>query len=82
VGTRFPPGFLLTTIMALATAWSAVSPFGPSLDPEAANHPAALRQHIADAVDLIVNAQNRRRLRRGRTRASAKLGRVHALRGR
>jgi len=33
VGAGFAPGFLLTAIMALATAWSAVSPFGPSLDP-------------------------------------------------
>jgi hypothetical protein len=33
VGTKFPPGFLLTTMLALATAWTTAKPFGPSLDP-------------------------------------------------
>ncbi|HBR1858835.1 TPA: hypothetical protein L9M38_005183, partial [Klebsiella quasipneumoniae subsp. quasipneumoniae] len=28
VSEAFPPAFLLTTIMALSTAWSALSPFG------------------------------------------------------
>lgn len=56
VETGFSPSFLLTAIMALATAWSAASAFGPSVDPEAANLPAALRKQIADAVDLIVHA--------------------------
>jgi hypothetical protein len=39
VGTTFTPGFLLTAIMALATAWTATNPFGPSLDPDAAKMP-------------------------------------------
>jgi AcrR family transcriptional regulator len=56
VGTAFPPEFLLTTVMVLATAWSAVSPFGPSLDSEAADRPAELRANIAAAVRLIANA--------------------------
>jgi hypothetical protein len=56
VGTAFPPVFLLTAIMALATAWSAASAFGPSIDPDAANRPAVLRKHIAAAVDLIAKA--------------------------
>lgn len=53
VGTTFPPGFLLTAIMTLATAWTPANPFGPSLDPEAAKDPASLRNAIAEAVRLI-----------------------------
>jgi AcrR family transcriptional regulator len=53
LSSAFPPEFLLTTTMVLATAWSAVSPFGPSLAPGAADRPAALREHIADAVRRI-----------------------------
>jgi AcrR family transcriptional regulator len=52
VGSRFPPAVLLTSIMTLATAWSAVSPFG-SLDPDAADHPEELRDSIAAIVDMI-----------------------------
>jgi AcrR family transcriptional regulator len=57
VGTAFPPGFLLTAIMTLATTWTAANPFGPSLDPDAAKDPAALRDRIAAAVRLISNAE-------------------------
>jgi len=57
VGTAFSPGFLLTAIMTLATAWTAASPFGPALDPNAAKRPAVLRANIADAVRLISNAK-------------------------
>ena len=53
VDTRFPPGFLLTAVMALATAWTAANPFGASLDPQALSPGGALRQHIADAVGLL-----------------------------
>jgi AcrR family transcriptional regulator len=56
VGTRFPPAVLLTSIMTLATAWSAVSPFGASLNPEAADHPEELRDSIAAIVDMIAQA--------------------------
>jgi hypothetical protein len=56
VGTRFPPAFLMTTVLTLATAWSAASPFGTSIDPDAARDPSALRKKIADAVQLISNA--------------------------
>jgi AcrR family transcriptional regulator len=57
LGTGFPPDFLLTTVMVLATAWSALSSFGPSLDPEAANRPAELRKNIGEAVRLITSAR-------------------------
>ena len=53
VGTAFSPGFLLTAIMVLATAWTAANPFGPSLDPDAHKRPAALRRSIAEAVRLL-----------------------------
>jgi hypothetical protein len=57
VGTAFAPGFLVTAIMALATAWTAASPFGQSLDPDAATRPVALRESIAEAVRLISSAK-------------------------
>jgi len=53
VGAVFPPGFLLTVIMTLATAWTATNPFGPFLDPDAQKRPAALRRNIAEAVRLL-----------------------------
>lgn len=53
VGASFSPGFLLTAIMTLATAWTATNPFGPSLHPEAANNPNELKDAIARAVRLI-----------------------------
>ena len=55
-GTTFPADFLLTAVMTLATAWAATNPFGPSVDPESARHPAELRESVAAAVALIVNA--------------------------
>lgn len=36
--------------MALATAWSAASPFGAALDPSSADDPAALREHVTALV--------------------------------
>jgi AcrR family transcriptional regulator len=57
VGTAFPPDFLLIAIMNLATAWSAASAFGPSLDPKATNHPAALRANLVEAVRLLAHAE-------------------------
>ncbi|MDT4959103.1 MAG: hypothetical protein QOD31_2902 [Pseudonocardiales bacterium] len=55
LGTAFPPAFLMTAIMTLATAWTEANPFGLSLDPDAVKNPAELRQTIADAVGLLVN---------------------------
>jgi hypothetical protein len=53
VGTALSPGFLLTAITALATAWTAVNPFGPSLDPDAHKRSAVLQRNIAGAVRLL-----------------------------
>jgi len=44
--------------MTLATAWTAASPFGPSLAPESAEHPDELRKNVAAAVAAIVNTKN------------------------
>ena len=52
----FPPAVLLTAVMTLATAWTAANPFGPSLNPDAATDPDALRKDIADVVGLISRA--------------------------
>jgi AcrR family transcriptional regulator len=56
LGTAFPPAFLLTAIMSLATAWSVANPIGPSVDPKAADRPAALRRSIMEAVRLLAGA--------------------------
>ena len=56
VGTAFPPAFLLTAVLSLATAWSAAGAFGPSLDPKAAERKTELRQSILEAVQLLANA--------------------------
>jgi AcrR family transcriptional regulator len=56
VGAALPPDFLLIAVMRLATAWSAASPFGPSVDPKAAERPAALRKCLIEAVRLLASA--------------------------
>jgi AcrR family transcriptional regulator len=61
VGTAFPPDFLLIAVMSLATAWSVTSPFGPSLNRKAGEHPAAVRENLMEAVRLLANAGKRTR---------------------
>ncbi|HEU0165054.1 MAG TPA: TetR family transcriptional regulator [Thermomicrobiales bacterium] len=53
VRTEFPPEFLVTAIMTLATAWSAASPFGATLDPESLRQPEELRRRIGAAIASI-----------------------------
>ncbi|WP_419871378.1 TetR/AcrR family transcriptional regulator [Candidatus Pristimantibacillus sp. PTI5] len=53
VGTTFTPGFLLTAIMVLATAWSPANPFGPSFDPNALKTPKETRDSIFNAISLM-----------------------------
>lgn len=48
-----PPAFLLTAIMTLATAWTQASPFGLTLDPEAARNKAVLRENILAAIQRL-----------------------------
>ncbi len=61
VGTAFPPDFLLVAVMSLATAWSVASPFGPSVNPRAAERPAALREGLVEAIRLLASARKRKR---------------------
>ena len=58
VGTAFSPGFLLTSILVLATAWTAANPYGPKIDPDARKHPDDLRRSIAEAVRLLAQFKN------------------------
>lgn len=55
IGATFTPGFLLTAIMTLATAWTAINPYGPSYDPEGAKNLSETRDAIAKAVQLIAD---------------------------
>jgi AcrR family transcriptional regulator len=50
VTSAFPPGFLMTTIMVLGAGWSAGSPFGPAMDPDAPEDRDTLRELIAGAI--------------------------------
>ena len=52
VGTTFPPGFLLTVILSLASTWTAANPF----DPDAQKLPA-LRRNIAEAIRLLTESK-------------------------
>jgi AcrR family transcriptional regulator len=61
LGTAFPPDFLLIAVMGLATAWSVASPFGPPVNPKAAERPAALREGLIEAVRLLASAGKRKR---------------------
>ncbi len=54
VDARFPPAFLLTIIMSISTAWTAVNPFGPSFDQEGAEDLSALRRRVSEVVRLLV----------------------------
>lgn len=58
VGSAFPPNFLLTAIMTLATAWAETKTFGPSLDPEVTKTPEVLRESIASVVTLLIRADS------------------------
>ncbi|TDU83397.1 TetR family transcriptional regulator [Kribbella voronezhensis] len=51
--SAFPPDFLYTVVMTLATAYTAANPFGTPLDPEATSDTQTLRHHITEAVRLI-----------------------------
>ncbi|MFB7286703.1 TetR family transcriptional regulator [Actinacidiphila glaucinigra] len=51
-GAEFSSAFLLTGVMALATAWSAAGPFGSTLGDGQLDH-ALLRRSIARAVEVL-----------------------------
>ncbi len=58
LGDAFPPGFLMTVIMTLATAWSAASAFGPSFDPGLLKKMPVLRGYVVEAVRLLSQAES------------------------
>jgi AcrR family transcriptional regulator len=57
--TAFPADFLFFAVMSLATAWSAASPFGPSVNANAAAQQPALRKRISEAVRLLARADKK-----------------------
>jgi AcrR family transcriptional regulator len=63
VGTGFTADFLVTAVMTLAMAWSVASPVGPSINPNAATHPSALRKSVVEAIRLLANANKTPRAR-------------------
>lgn len=56
VSANFDARFVLTATIALVSAYSAVNPFGVSLNQQAIAHPEQLRREISEAVSLIANA--------------------------
>ncbi len=54
VSAVLPSRVLIVAIMSLATAWSAISPFGPSLDPDGAGDREGLRRLVASAIARLV----------------------------
>jgi AcrR family transcriptional regulator len=64
VGTAFPPEFLLFAVLSLATAWSAASPFGPSVNPNAGKRQSALRKNVCEAIRLLAKAGKETRKQR------------------
>jgi AcrR family transcriptional regulator len=57
VVSTFDPRFMLTATIALVSAYTAVNPFGASLNQQAIEHPEELRREISEAVRLIANAK-------------------------
>jgi len=53
IAEEFTPAFLLTFVIALSSAWTAVNPFGPAIDPEALKPRAAIRKAVAGAVERL-----------------------------
>ncbi|GLX69750.1 TetR family transcriptional regulator [Paenibacillus glycanilyticus] len=57
IGSAFEPKFILTSLMVLATAWTATNPFGAAMTAEAPSTPELLKESITKAVSLIVEAK-------------------------
>lgn len=51
---RLEAEFLMTTVMALATAWSPAFPFGTALHPDAAVDRVGLRDQVAQAIARLL----------------------------
>ncbi len=52
----FSPAFLVTTVMALATYWSAAFPFGAAMLADQTPPPADLREQVVAAIRRITSA--------------------------
>lgn len=58
LGNKYPPGFLLTAIMSLATAWASTSPYS-TLDPDTQIAPDKIRRKVSEVVlNLVTSRQN------------------------
>jgi len=53
VNASYPPDFLLTMIITMASAWTAANPFGMSITPDAQHRRALLRIALAQAVESV-----------------------------
>jgi AcrR family transcriptional regulator len=56
LGTEFSPAFLVTTVMSLASSWSAALPFGTAMHPGQAPPLAELREQVVRAVTRLTSA--------------------------
>lgn len=55
----YPPDFLLTLIITLASAWTAANPFGMSITPDAAERRLSLRTALSNAVEQLCNPREK-----------------------
>lgn len=53
VGKDFTPAFLLTFVVALSSSWTAVNPFGTSIDPDTTKHRSSIRRAVGKAVERL-----------------------------
>ena len=49
----FAPGFLVTTVLAIATAWSSALPFGSAMHPDQPPPLAELRDQVVNAIRCL-----------------------------
>jgi AcrR family transcriptional regulator len=57
VTSGFDAGFILTATIALVSAYTAVNPFGASLNQQAIERPEELRAQVTEAVRLLATAK-------------------------
>ena len=56
LSSAFTPLFLITTVMALATSWSAAFPFGLAMHPERTPDISNLREQIVNAIRRLTSS--------------------------
>jgi AcrR family transcriptional regulator len=61
VNAEFTPGFLLTAIAVLATAYTPSNSFGPSIDPAASGDLTELRRMVVSAVESMCRVPVKKR---------------------